>query len=58
MEKKLDKIIEQLGEMTLLLREIAKPPSVLLRVFNGVAMGAGILGILGVVDILRNWLEG
>jgi hypothetical protein len=49
--RRLDKIID-------LLTEIAKPPPLASRVMSGVATGAGILGILGIVDILRNWFGG
>ena len=46
---RMDKIIS-------LLEEIVKPPPLVSKVLNGIATGAGILGILGIIDILRNWL--
>ena len=37
---------------------MTKPVSKTARVFELVATGIGILGILGVVDIIRNWILG
>ena len=53
-----DKILVRLDEIILLLKEINKPPSTARRLVEGLAMGAGILGIISVVDILRNWFGG
>jgi len=49
---------ERLDRIISLLEEIAKPPSLASRVVSGIATGAGILGILGIIDILRNWFGG
>ena len=48
----------QLEKIISLLEEIAKPPSVVSRVVSGIATGAGILGVIGIVDILRKWFGG
>jgi hypothetical protein len=50
--------LERLDKIIALLEDANKQPSLLLKVFNGLATGAGILGILSVVDILRTWLGG
>ena len=44
--KKLDAII-------LIMR---KPENKLVRIFEIAAMGVGILGILSIIDVIRNWL--
>jgi hypothetical protein len=49
--RRLDRIIE-------LLETIAKPASALSRALTGIATGAGILGILSVIDIIKSWLGG
>ena len=49
---------ERLDKIISLLEDAGKQPSLLVRVLNGVATGAGILGILSVVDIIRTWLGG
>ena len=51
-------IVERLDTIIALLEKAGKPPSILLRITNGVATGAGILGILPAVDILKSWLGG
>jgi len=48
---KLDKIIS-------LLEESVKEPKLINKILNGMATGAGILGILSVIDIIRLWLRG
>jgi len=48
---RLDKIIS-------LLEDAGKPPSLLVRIGNGVATGVGVLGILSVIDLIRTWLGG
>jgi len=48
---KLDRIIS-------LLERSVKEPSLIVRIGNGAATGAGILGILSVIDIIRMWLGG
>jgi hypothetical protein len=57
------RIIGQLERMneTLegMLNFMKKPESKLARVFDIAATGVGILGILSIIDIVRNWiLEG
>ncbi|MCL2070130.1 MAG: hypothetical protein FWH19_04000 [Treponema sp.] len=53
-----NEILERLDEIIQLLKTMSKPPSVARRAVEGLATGAGILGILSAVDILRNWLGG
>ena len=47
--ERLDRIIE-------LLEKFVKKPTIVERVFNGLATGAGILGILSAVEIIRSWI--
>ena len=49
--KRLDEIINSLKVLTV-------PPSRARRIVDGIATGAGILGILSVVDIIKIWLGG
>jgi len=51
-------LFERLDRIILLLETAAKQPSLLARLFNGIAMGAGILGILSAVDVIKSWLGG
>ena len=51
-------LLERMDKIIYLLEEIAKPPPLASKVASGIATGAGILGILGIIDILRNWLGG
>ena len=44
----LDKILEVLS----------KPPNKAVKIFELISMGIGIVGILSVIDILKNWLGG
>jgi energy-converting hydrogenase Eha subunit F len=37
---------------------LKKPESKMARVFEIVAAGVGILGILSIIDIIRNWILG
>ena len=46
-------LFERLDKIILLLETVAKQPSLLIRLFNGIAMGAGILGILSAVDVIK-----
>ena len=48
---RLDKIIS-------LLEVSNKQPSILVRVGNGAATEAGILGLISVIDIIKTWLGG
>jgi hypothetical protein len=50
--------LDRMDSMIILLEEIAKPPSVMSKIVSGIATGAGILGIIGIIDILKNWLGG
>jgi len=51
-------LLERLDKIISLLEVANKQPSLLIRVGNGVATGAGILGLISVVDIIRTWLGG
>jgi len=51
-------LFERLDKIIVLLEVAAKQPSLLVRLFNGIAMGAGILGILSAVDVIKSWLGG
>jgi hypothetical protein len=51
-------LFERLDKIIFLLENAAKQPSLLIRVINGAAIGAGILGILSAVDVIRSWLGG
>ena len=35
-----------------------KPPKMIARVLEGVALGVGILSVVGIIDIIRSWLGG
>ena len=54
----LKEIIERLNEIIGLLKTSSKPASVTRRVVDGLATGAGILGILSAVDIIKAWIGG
>jgi hypothetical protein len=41
-----------------ILMVLSKPSSRLARVFELAAAGVGILGILSIIDILKNWIGG
>ena len=56
--QRLDGIVFRLDRMISLMEESAKRPSVLARILNLIALGATILGILTVVDTIRNWFGG
>ena len=51
-------LFDRLDKMTSLLEEIAKPPSLTTKIVNGIATGAGILGIITIIDVIRNWFGG
>ena len=54
-----DKVLfERLDKIICFLETIAKQPSLLTRIASGAAMGAGILGILSAVDVIKSWLGG
>jgi len=48
----------RLDEIISLLKEAGRPPSLTSKVLGGLATGAGILGILSAVDVIRTWLGG
>jgi len=37
---------------------LSKPSSKLVRIFELVAVGVGVLGIFTVIDIIKNWIGG
>ena len=41
-----------------ILTVLSKPSSRIARIFELAAAGVGILGILSVIDILKNWIGG
>jgi hypothetical protein len=46
-------LFERLDKIIGLIEAANKPPSLYYRVINGVATGAGILGILSAIDIIQ-----
>ena len=56
------KIADQLERMnrTLegMLEFMKKPESKLARIFDIAATGVGVLGILSIIDVIRNWILG
>jgi len=56
--KELIEITGRLDKITSLLEVISKPLPLAYRILNGLATGAGILGILGAIEIIRSWLIG
>jgi len=54
----LAEITKRLDEIINSLKVLAVPPSRARRVVDGIATGAGILGIISVVDIIKMWLGG
>jgi hypothetical protein len=51
-------ITARLNKVISLLEIIAKPQPFVYRIVNGLATGAGILGILGAIEILRTLMMG
>ena len=51
-------LLERLDKIIFLLEAIARQPSLLARITNGAAIGAGILGIFSAVDVIKSWLGG
>ena len=49
-------LFERLDRIIFLLED-AKP-SILIKIVNGAATGAGILGIISIIDIIKAWLGG
>ena len=51
-------LFERLDKIVSLLEKSVEEPSLLVKIGNGAATGAGILGILSVIDIIKTWLGG
>jgi hypothetical protein len=56
--KELNEITGRLDKILALLEVISKPQPFAHKIMNGLATGAGILGILGAIEVLRTWLIG
>ena len=56
--KELNEITERLDKIIALLDVISKPQPLAHKIVNGLATGAGILGILGAIEIIRTWMIG
>ena len=41
-----------------ILEILQRPKKVLAKVLEGVALGVGILSVLGTIDIIRQWIGG
>ena len=48
-------LFERLDRIILLLEKVGKEPSIMRKIADGLATGAGILGILSAVEIVRAW---
>jgi hypothetical protein len=61
-EAQMGEVIGQLKEINskldTLISVLKKPESKMARVFEIVAVGVGILGILSIIDVIRNWILG
>ena len=51
-------LFEKLDRIISLLEIAGKQPSLLVRILNGAAMGAGIIGIISAIDVVKSWLGG
>jgi len=51
-------LFDKLDNIISLLEKSVKEPSLFIKIGNGAATGAGILGILSVIDIIKSWLGG
>jgi len=56
--KELNEITGRLEKIISLLEVISKPQPLIYKVLNGIATGAGILGILGAIEVIRSWMFG
>ena len=56
--KELNEITQRLDKMIALLDVISKPQPLAHRIVNGLATIAGILGILGAIEVIRTWAIG
>jgi len=58
--KKMDEVICQLSyvnkKLDAIILIMRKPENKLVRICEIAAMGVGILGILSIIDVIRNWL--
>jgi hypothetical protein len=50
--------LERLDKIISLLEIANEKPSILARIGNGAATGAGILGLISVIDIIKTWIGG
>jgi len=51
-------LFERLDRIIYFLEHIAQQPTLRVRIINGAATGAGILGILSAIDIIKTWVGG
>jgi len=59
MEKEDREVIKHIDETLIkILKVLSKPTSILTRVFEIAATGITILGVISVVDIIKNWIGG
>jgi hypothetical protein len=60
--KETEEIVGQLKEINLkldsIITTIKKPENKMAGIFEFAAAGVGILGILSIIDIIRNWILG
>ena len=56
--ERLDRITDRLDKMVSLLERIGRSPSIVSQISGAAATGIGILGILSIVDVIKNWLGG
>ena len=56
--KEANEITGRLDKIITLLEVISKPQPLAHKIVNGLATGAGILGILGAVEVIRSWMIG
>jgi hypothetical protein len=54
----LDEITKRLDSIIGLLRGNIQTTSMTRRIFDGVATGIGILGIISIIDIIKSWFGG
>ena len=50
--------LDRMDKMIFLLDVIAKQPSVGIRIASGIATATGILGIITIIDVIKNWFGG
>jgi hypothetical protein len=51
-------LFERLDRIIVLLEDAAKKPTIMMRISNGIATGVGIMGIISIIDVIKNWLGG